>query len=141
MSHLYLVLKLIHILGGTVLLGTGLAIAFFMTMAHRTGEPAAVAQTARIVVIADALFTATAVLVLPLSGWAMALMTGVSTFHWWIKATLVLYVFAGLCWLPVVWLQLRMRDLAAAAARDGVALPARYHTLFKFWFYLIHLPP
>jgi uncharacterized membrane protein len=136
MSHLYLVLKLIHILGGTVLLGTGLGIAFFMVMAHRAGDAVAVAQTARIVVVADSLFTASAVLVLPLSGWAMALMTGVSTSHWWIKATLVLYVFVGLCWLPAVWLQLKMRDLAIAAASSGKALPARYHTLFKIWFYL-----
>jgi uncharacterized membrane protein len=136
MSNLYLVLKLIHVLGATVLFGTGLGIAFFMWMAHRTGDPAAIAHTARTVVVADALFTATAVVVQPVTGWLMALMVGVSTFHWWIKATLVLYVFVGLCWLPVVWIQLMLRDLAAAAARDGTALPARYHTLFRIWFVL-----
>ena len=63
-------------------------------------------------------------------------MTGFSTFHFWIRATLVLYVFIGLCWLPVVWIQLRMRDLAAEAARKGTALPARYHSYFKAWFWL-----
>jgi uncharacterized membrane protein len=108
-----------------VLFGTGLGIAFFMYMAHRSGDPAAIAHTARIVVVADALFTATAVVVQPLTGWAMAAMVGFSTYHFWIKATLVLYVFVGLCWLPVVWMQMRMRDLAAAAVRDGAALPAR----------------
>ena len=136
MTQLYLALKLVHILGSAVLFGTGLGIAFFMFMAHRTGDPAAIAHTARIVVVADALFTATAVVLQPLTGWAMAVMTGVSTFHWWIKATLVLYVFVGLCWLPVVWIQLKMRDLAAAAARDGMALPACYHSYFKVWFWL-----
>ena len=81
MSSLYLVLKLIHILSATVLFGTGLGIAFFMYMANRSGEPAAIAHTARVVVIADALFTATAVVVQPLTGWAMAAMVGYSTYH------------------------------------------------------------
>ena len=136
MSHLYLLLKLVHVIGSAVLFGTGLGIAFFMVMAHRSGDPAAIAHTARIVVIADALFTATAVVVLPLTGWAMAAMVGYSTYHFWINATLMLYVFVGLCWLPVVWIQLRLRDLAAAAARDGTALPARYHSYFRLWFAL-----
>jgi uncharacterized membrane protein len=136
MSHLYLLIKLVHVLGSAVLFGTGLGIAYFMFMAHRTGDPAAIAHTARIVVIADAVFTATAVVVQPLTGWAMAALVGYSTFHFWIKATLVLYVLVGLCWLPVVWIQWRMRDLAAAAAREGVALPARYHAYYKVWFWL-----
>jgi uncharacterized membrane protein len=136
MSHLYLAVKLIHVVGAAVLFGTGLGIAFFMFMAHRTGDPAAIAHTARIVVIADALFTATAVVVQPLTGWAMAVMVGYSTYHFWIKATLVLYVAVGLCWLPVVWIQTRMRDLAAAAARDGTALPAAYHRYYQVWFWL-----
>jgi len=136
MTDLYLALKLVHILGATVLFGTGLGIAFFMLMAHRTRDAAAIAHTARVVVIADALFTATAVVVQPLTGWAMMLLVGYSIFHFWIKATLVLYVAVGLCWLPVVWIQMQMRELAAAAARDGTALPARYHRLFRLWFIL-----
>lgn len=136
MSDLYLALKLAHILGAAVLFGTGLGIAFFMLMAHRSGDPAAIAHTARIVVIADAIFTATAVVVQPLTGWAMALLIGFSMFHFWIRATLVLYVLVGLCWLPVVWIQIKMRDLAAAAARDGTALPERYNQLFRIWFWL-----
>jgi uncharacterized membrane protein len=135
MTNLYLALKLVHIIGSAVLFGTGLGIAFFMLMAHRTGNPAAIAHTARIVVIADAAFIATAVVIQPLTGWAMALI-GFSTFHFWIRATLALYVLVGLCWLPVVWIQVQMRDLAATAARDGTALPARYHTLYKVWFVL-----
>ena len=137
MAQLYLALKLIHILGSTVLFGTGLGIAFFMFMAHRSGEPAAIAHTARTVVIADAIFTATAVVLQPLTGWGLMAMTGVAITALWIRATLVLYIFVGLCWLPVVWIQLRMRDLAAEAAeRKSKALPARYHSYFKVWFWL-----
>ena len=136
MSDLYLALKLLHILGATVLFGTGLGIAFFMFMAHRTGNPATIASTARIVVIADALFTASAVVVQPLSGWGLMTLAGFSTFHFWVKATLVLYVIVGLCWLPVVWIQIKMRDLAVEAARNGTPLPPRYHAYFKVWFWL-----
>ena len=136
MSHLYLGLKLVHVIGAAMLFGTGLGIAFFMFMAHRTREPAAIAHTARIVVIADAIFTATAVVLQPLTGWVMAMMTGVSLLHFWMRATLVLYVLIGLCWLPVVWIQLKMRDLAAAAARDGTALPPRYFAYYRVWFWL-----
>jgi uncharacterized membrane protein len=136
MSDLYLALKLVHILGATVLFGTGLGIAFFMFMAHRSRDPAAIAHTARIVVIADTLFTATAVVLQPLTGWAMAAMTGYSLFHFWIKASLALYVFVGLCWLPVVWIQIKMRDLAAEAARTGAVLPQIYYRYYWIWFSL-----
>ena len=136
MAHLYLALKLLHVLGSTLLFGTGLGIAFFMYMAHRSGDAAAIAHTARTVVIADALFTATAVVLQPLTGWALMAITGVPITAFWIRATLVLYIFVGLCWLPVVWIQLRMRDLAADAAKKDKALPPRYHSHFKVWFWL-----
>jgi uncharacterized membrane protein len=136
MSDLYLTLKLIHILGSAVLFGTGLGIAFFMWMAHRTRDPAAIAATARVVVIADTVFTATAVVLQPVTGAVMAWMVGYSFYHWWITATVVLYVLVGLCWLPVVWIQIQLRNLAATAARNGTALPDRYHRLFRVWFWL-----
>src|SRR5262245_5947733 len=98
MSDIYLTIKLIHILGSTVLFGTGLGIAFFMWMANRTGDPATIAQTARVVVIADAVFTATAVIVQPLSGYGMMHLTGFTFAHFWIAASLTLYVIVGLCW-------------------------------------------
>ena len=136
MSDLYLTLKLVHILGAAVLFGTGLGIAFFMLMAHRTSDAAMIASTARTVVIADALFTASAVVIQPITGAGMAWLAGFSLYHWWIAATIVLYVFVGLCWLPVVWIQIRLRDLASDAARNGTPLPERYHALFRIWFWL-----
>ena len=136
MSDIYLTLKLIHILGSTVLFGTGLGIAFFMWMAHRSRDPAAIAHTARVVVIADAVFTATAVVVQPVTGFAMAWLVGFTHRHFWIVASLGLYVLVGLCWLPVVWIQIQLRDLAAEAARAGTALPERYHRLYRVWFWL-----
>jgi uncharacterized membrane protein len=136
MSDPVLLIKLVHVLGATVLLGTGIGIAFFMAMAHRTGEPRLIAHTARIVVIADFVFTAVAVVVQPVSGVALALMIGYPLTEPWIVASIALYVLVGLCWLPVVWIQLKLAELSAAAAASGSPLPARYHRLFRIWFAL-----
>ncbi|PVM83609.1 DUF2269 family protein [Caulobacter endophyticus] len=133
---LYLLLKAAHVVGATVLLGTGAGIAFFMLMAHRTGQPALIAHTARVVVIADTVFTATAVIIQPITGAALAHVVGYPLFSGWIGLSLLLYVVTGLCWLPVVWIQIRLRDLADAAAKAGQPLPERYHRLFRAWFML-----
>ena len=130
----YLALKYLHVLGATVILGTGSGIAFFMLMAHRSGDAAFVARTAGIVVIADAIFTATAVTLQPLTGYLLARETGVPLTEGWLAHSIALYVVAGLFWLPVVWIQARMRDLARDAAASGAPLPRAYRRLFHVWF-------
>ncbi|TIO20507.1 MAG: DUF2269 family protein [Mesorhizobium sp.] len=131
---LYFGLKYLHIVGAAVLLGTGAGIAFFMLLAHRTGNPATVAAVARFVVIADFLFTATAVVAQPITGVALAWLVGYSLWDGWIALSILLYVVTGVFWLPVVWMQMEMRDLALAAAKAGQLLPPRYHRLFRLWF-------
>jgi uncharacterized membrane protein len=131
---LYFALKYLHVIGAAVLLGTGAGIAFFMLMAHRTGDAAKIAAVARIVVIADFLFTATAVVAQPITGFALVWYVGYSPLEGWIELSIMLYLFTGAFWLPVVWMQMRMRDLAEAAASNGVPLPAAYHRLFWTWF-------
>jgi len=131
-----LLLRWLHIVGASVLLGTGAGIAFFMMMAHRTGDAALIAGTARIAVIADMAFTATAVVVQPLTGWLLARQTGWDLTEGWIVASLALYALTGACWLPVVRIQIVLRDLAAEAARNATALPPRYHRLTRLWFAL-----
>jgi uncharacterized membrane protein len=130
----YTLLKTLHVIGATVLLGTGAGIAFFMLMAHRTRDPALIAHTAGVVVLADTVFTASAVVVQPLTGAALAHLLGFAVFGGWIGLSLVLYVITGLFWLPVVWIQIRLRDLARAAAANGRPLPALYDRLFRIWF-------
>src|SRR5207244_12776114 len=92
-----LVLKLVHLLGAAVLFGTGLGIAYFMWMAHRTGDAATIAATARVVVIADAIFTASAVIMQPVSGALLAWSLGYRLIEPWIIASLALYLLVGLC--------------------------------------------
>ncbi len=117
-----------------MLLGVGSGIAFFMLMAHRSGDAAFIARTGAVAVIADALFTATAVVAQPITGYLLASELGLPLSQLWIAASLALYVVAGAFWLPVVWMQARMRDLAARAAKDAAPLPAEYHRLFRLWF-------
>lgn len=131
---LYLVLKFAHVIGAAVLLGTGAGIAFFMLAAHRDGRPAVVAGVARIVVVADFLFTATAVVAQPATGIWLALHAGYSLSEGWIVLSIVLYFFTGAFWLPVIWMQIGMRDLAEEAVRGGQPLPQEYRRLFRRWF-------
>jgi uncharacterized membrane protein len=136
MTDLYVWLKLIHVIGACVLFGTGLGIAFFMWMAHRSDDPGTIASTARIVVIADTVFTASAVILQPLTGAALARVMGYSLLEPWIVASFGLYLLVGACWLPVVWIQIKLRDLARTARDAGMPLPAQYHRLFRVWFIL-----
>jgi uncharacterized membrane protein len=130
----YYALKFLHIIGASVLLGTGAGIAFFMLLAHRTGDPRLVAGVARIVVRADYLFTATAVVLQPITGIALAWYVGYSLWDHWIVASVVLYLITGAFWLPVVWIQSQMRGEADNAVAAGVTLSTRYHILFRTWF-------
>jgi uncharacterized membrane protein len=122
----YFLLKTAHILSATLLFGTGLGTAFFFWMAHRQGEVAAIAVTTRHVVWADWLFTTPAVIAQPLTGWWLMQRIGYDFSQSWLQAALALYLLAGLCWLPVVWLQWRMRDLAEAWRSPPAAAVAYY---------------
>nr|WP_306228846.1 DUF2269 domain-containing protein [Aurantimonas sp. CSK15Z-1] len=129
-----MVLRFLHILGAVVILGTGMGIAFFMLMAHLSRDASFVARTASVVVLADLLFTASAVIAQPVTGYLLAQQLDLSLTHGWLGLALILYAIAGAFWLPVVWMQIRMRDLARTAAANGAPLPAAYHRLFRWWF-------
>jgi uncharacterized membrane protein len=129
-------LRWLHVIGACVLLGTGVGIAFFMLMAHRTSDPAFVARTAEVVVIADFVFTATAVVAQPVTGVLLARQVGWPLDQGWLLLSITLYIFIGCCWLPVVWIQMRMRDLARNAVKNQTQLPTEYFRLFRKWFAL-----
>jgi uncharacterized membrane protein len=128
-------IRWMHIIGACVLLGTGAGIAFFMVMAHRTGKASIIAHTAGVVVIADTIFTATAVVVQPITGAMLAHRIGWSLTDGWVAASLGLYVLAGIFWLPVVWIQVQLGKIASAAAASvDETLPPRYFRLYRIWF-------
>jgi uncharacterized membrane protein len=131
---LYFLVKYLHVLGAIVILGTGTGIAFFMLMAHRSGDAAFIARTASTVVISDMLFTLTAVLLQPLTGGFLMMLSSTGFTELWISASLGLYAVAGLFWVPVIFVQIEMRDLARAASAQSTPLPPRYFALFRRWF-------
>ncbi|HMM93091.1 DUF2269 family protein [Bradyrhizobium sp.] len=131
---LYLLVKYLHVLGAIVILGTGTGIAFFMLMAHRSRDTAFIARTAETVVIADMLFTLTAVLLQPVSGGVLMVMSSTAWTERWLMVSLVLYAVAGLFWVPVVFMQIEMRDIARKAAEHNQGLCHRYFALFHRWF-------
>lgn len=132
---LYFIVKYLHVLGAIVILGTGMGIAFFMLMAHRSGDAAFIARTAATVVIADILFTLSAVVLQPLSGGLLMVLSATSFAERWLVTSLSLYAVAGLFWIPVVFMQIEMRNLARTAVVQSQPLPPRYSALFRRWFW------
>jgi uncharacterized membrane protein len=130
---LYFVVKYLHVLGAIVILGTGTGIAFFMLMAHRTNDVSFIARTAAVVVIADMLFTLSAVIVQPISGGLLMMLSATSFTERWLMVSLALYVLAGVFWIPVIFMQIEIRDLARAADEKAQPLPPRYFALFRRW--------
>jgi uncharacterized membrane protein len=133
---IYTTIKTLHILSMVLLFGTGLGSAFYKWMADRSGNVAHIAVTNRHVVLADWIFTTPTVIFQPISGAAMAIMMGLPLTTPWIFTSLSLYVLAGICWLPVVWLQIRMQKIAADAVATESALPALYWKMARWWFWL-----
>lgn len=132
----YQILEFIHILSSTLLFGTGLGSAFAMWHAHRTRDAHVIAAVARGVVLADWVFTTPAVVIQPATGAALVMLLGYPWTTAWLLAALLLYVLVGACWIPVVWLQRRLRDLARRAADTGQPLPPLYHRYYRIWFAL-----
>lgn len=130
----YEILLFMHVIGATVLLGTGAGIAFFMLMSHLSGDPRLISHVASIVILGDTVFTASAAIFQPISGFFLAREVGWPIFSGWVGLSLALYIVVGAFWLPVVWMQIRMRDLAAEARDTGTDLPDAYHRLFRWWF-------
>lgn len=127
-------LRFAHVLGAVVLMGTGAGIAFFMVISNRTQNPALIAHVAGIVVLADTLFTASAAIVQPITGTLLAWERGWSLTEPWLLTAIGLYLFVGAFWLPVVAMQIRLRNLARAAAATASPLPEAYHRLYRLWF-------
>jgi uncharacterized membrane protein len=131
---LYLFIEYLHVLGAIVILGTGTGIAFFMLMAHRSRDAVFIAKTAEVVVIADFIFTLSAVTLQPVTGGLLMWMSSTAITEGWLLTSLLLYAVAGAFWVPVIFMQVEMRDLARVAAASGAPLPSRYFTLFRRWF-------
>ncbi len=129
----YLWLKAIHIISAMLLFGTGLGSAFYKFMTYRSDSVQAIAVTDRLVVLADWLFTTPSVIVQLLTGLWMVYLAQISVSELWVLAGLSLYGVAGICWLPVVFLQIRMKKISTQAAQTGASLTQEYRQMMKVW--------
>ncbi|MCH2038166.1 MAG: DUF2269 domain-containing protein [Rickettsiales bacterium] len=132
----YLLLKWIHILSSTILFGTGIGSAFYLFMANRRKDLAAMYFATRHVVIADWMFTTPSVVIQLITGIGLVHLGGYELTERWIMWALMLYFFAGACWLPVVWMQIKMRDMAKHALETNTELPDRYWAYDRWWIIL-----
>jgi uncharacterized membrane protein len=129
----YVIVKWLHILSSTVLFGTGLGSAFYMFFASRQRDPRAIAVVAKYVVIADWVFTTPTIVLQPLTGFYLLHLLGLPLTSKWVVLSVVLYLLAGAAWLPVVWMQIKMRDMAVIAAATATELPQRYWKYLRYW--------
>ena len=132
----YLWVKTLHIISSTVLFGTGIGIAFFMFRTFFTSNNIEKLYGVKNTVLADYLFTLPAAIIQPISGIALINIAGYDWTSTWLLLTYVIYIIAGLCWFPVVWIQIQLKNMLAEAIAHDTALPDRYNQLFRIWFLL-----
>jgi uncharacterized membrane protein len=129
----YLIVKFLHVLSSTLLFGTGLGSAFYMFFTNRSGDVRAIAVVTRRVVWADWLFTTPTAIIQPATGFYLMHLAGMPLSSLWLGVSVALYVLAGACWLPVVWIQVRMAAMAEQAVRDGTPLPPLFWRYHRIW--------
>jgi len=129
----YITVKWLHILSSTLLFGTGLGSAFYMLFTSLTRDTRATAVVVRHVVLADWLFTTPTIILQPLTGLYLMHLAGLPLSSRWIMWSFALYFLAGACWLPVVWMQIRMRRFAEEAVRNNTELPPIYWRYLRIW--------
>lgn len=134
--NIYLLLKCLHILSATILFGTGIGIAFFKWITDRSGDVRAIRIITERTVMADWIFTTPAVILQPVTGLALVYLAGYPLSSGWLVYSVLLYLLAGCCWLPVVALQIKMRNLARIADQGNTPLPEQYWRHARIWFWL-----
>jgi uncharacterized membrane protein len=128
----YLLLKLIHILSAVVITGTGAGIAFFMFMANRSNNPQAIYVTAKTVILGDWIFTTPAVITQIITGFLLMNRLNYSFSSIWFYWMIGLFVLIGICWLPVLRIQYRLKQLAELSLEANQVSP-EFKRLMRVW--------
>lgn len=128
---IYLIIKTLHIISSTILFGTGLGIAFFMVRSYFTHDLYEKLYSARGTVLADYIFTFPAAILQPLTGAWLVWKSGYAWTDYWLVSSYVFFAVAGACWLPVVWIQIKLKQILEQSIKNQTMLPQRYHRLFK----------
>ncbi|MFL0803352.1 MAG: DUF2269 domain-containing protein [Agarilytica sp.] len=132
----YFTVKTLHILSATILFGTGIGIAFFMLRSYFSNDLKEKFYASKNTVLADYIFTFPAAILQPLTGAWLVWISGIDWMSLWLVATYVIYLIAGLCWVPVVWIQIQLKSMVHVSLDKNIELPERYYRLFRLWFLL-----
>jgi uncharacterized membrane protein len=127
MAHdLYL---LAHVIGATVLLGCAIGIGYAVLSSTRHKTVAEIASVADGIALASLIFTATAILVQPTSGYLLAQSAGWPLTAGWVLMSIGLYGIGGAIWFFGLRQQSRARQIAITSRDTGTDLPGAYHRL------------
>lgn len=137
--NLYLTVKTLHILSAAILFGTGIGIAFFMLRSNFSHNLQERFYAVRTTVLADYIFTLPAVILQPATGLWLVSLAGFNWTDLWLVLTYLIYLIAGICWLPVVWIQIQLKKILIHSMVKQTGLPYRYKKLLRFW-YLLGIP-
>lgn len=131
---LYFLLKTVHGLLAAALLGTMAVGLFFTYRVRKGGDLQQIAITFSLLVRLDLWFIASSATLLPLTGLALAKVGGWPLGQLWLLWSAGLYLLAAFCWLPLFWLQVRIRNQARRALRDDqpLAPPIAAHLALRF---------
>lgn len=130
---LYAWIKVLHVVSASVLFGTGIGSAFYMLYANIQKDIKLIAKATNEVVFADWIFTTSSGIIQAFTGFILIALKGYSLLSPWVVGSIIGYVIAGICWLPVVWLQIHCRDLATKAWINNEPLPPEYKKYFSIW--------
>ena len=131
---MYDVLKFIHVLGVTVLVGNVTITAFWKVLADMSRDPVVIAHAQRGVGVADWLFTLSGIALILIGGYGAAHIGGIPVLGpRWLVAGEVLFALSGTIWLAVlVPLQIRQGRTAREFASGG-EIPESYRRDARAW--------
>ncbi|NNC78146.1 MAG: DUF2269 domain-containing protein [Woeseiaceae bacterium] len=124
----YIWVKFVHVISATLLFGTGIGTAFFMLKAYLSDSETAMVETSKHVVLADWLFTTPAVVVQLVTGVWLMWILDVPFASSWFVSVIGLFALVGACWIPVVWIQVRVRNMVASGSKK-----TEYKSLMRTW--------
>ncbi len=127
----YPLLKLIHIISATIMIGTGLGSAFYLYFTYKKGQVSTVKEVLKLVVTADTIFTTPSVVIQFITGLLLSNLLGFTYTNWfWVVLSVSFVVL--ILWVRAALIQLKLKKILDKEK----SLTVQFHRLMKIWFYL-----
>ncbi len=127
----YFLLKLIHILSATLMIGTGLGSAFYLYLTYKKSAVQTVKEVLNFVILADTIFTTPSVIIQLITGIMLSDLLGLLYTDWfWL--VLAVSVIVLVLWLRAAFIQFKLKKLL----EEENKLSPKFHHLMNIWFIL-----